>query len=100
MFSRLSFRNAIKIIMLLAAVTILALSFMFISAKNEEVTLLKRDKLLIDLVYHLDFVAHNFAVERGLSAGFIGSGSSEIKQKVENQRAVADKALQSYLREN
>lgn len=41
----------------------------------------------------LDNVAHNFAVERGLTAGFLGSkGDSGIHDKLKAQRAKADDA--------
>jgi methyl-accepting chemotaxis protein len=50
----------------------------------------QRDKQLIDVVAALDEVAHHFAVERGLTAGFLGSGSSEAKGKVDKQRKVAN----------
>lgn len=38
----------------------------------------------------LDDIAHNHAVERGLTAGFLGSGGTKNKEKVLTQRKVAD----------
>ncbi|MGB0947228.1 MAG: methyl-accepting chemotaxis protein, partial [Pseudoalteromonas marina] len=42
----------------------------------------------------LEKVAHNHAVERGLTAGFLGSGSAEAKNKVLAQRQKADASIQ------
>lgn len=47
----------------------------------------------------LDGVAHNFAVERGLTAGFLGSkGDAGIKDKLNNQRLKADNAQNALQR--
>ncbi|MDD1781983.1 methyl-accepting chemotaxis protein [Enterovibrio sp. ZSDZ35] len=41
----------------------------------------------------LDAIAHNFAIERGLTAGFLGSGgNADIKKKLDVQRLNADQA--------
>ena len=55
----------------------------------------QRDHEIIDVIRALDDVAHHFAVERGLTAGFLGSQSSEAMAKVEKQRQVASQKLQS-----
>uniref|UniRef100_UPI0035C87BB2 methyl-accepting chemotaxis protein n=1 Tax=Pseudoalteromonas marina TaxID=267375 RepID=UPI0035C87BB2 len=49
---------------------------------------------LISLLDALEKVAHNHAVERGLTAGFLGSGSAEAKNKVLAQRQKADASIQ------
>ncbi|KZY61259.1 hypothetical protein A3742_11750 [Oleiphilus sp. HI0071] len=54
----------------------------------------------IELAALLDNIAHQHAVERGLSAGFLGSKGSKGGDKVRAQRVVADKAwaaLSSYI---
>nr|WP_242698828.1 methyl-accepting chemotaxis protein [Alteromonas sp. 5E99-2] len=47
---------------------------------------------LVSLLSALESIAHNHAVERGLSAGFLASGSSEQKSKVDAQRVKADQS--------
>nr|WP_239090308.1 methyl-accepting chemotaxis protein [Marinomonas ostreistagni] len=43
----------------------------------------------------LDAIAHNFAVERGLSAGFLGSQGAKGHAELESQRQLADAAQQA-----
>lgn len=52
---------------------------------------------VVELSNALDGVAHNLAVERGLTAGFLGSGGAKGKDKVDKQRKVADDAKQHFL---
>lgn len=47
---------------------------------------------MVKLSVLFDNVAHNFAVERGLTAGFLGSKGVNGADKVKVQRAIADKA--------
>lgn len=51
-----------------------------------------RSQEAVTLAAHLDAVAHNHAVERGLTAGFLGSNGSQGKNKVDAQRAKAQAA--------
>nr|WP_253103945.1 nitrate- and nitrite sensing domain-containing protein [Pseudoalteromonas sp. OANN1] len=41
----------------------------------------------------IEKVAHHHAVERGLTAGFLGNPSSDNKRKVEAQREIADQTI-------
>ncbi len=46
-----------------------------------------KDQQLVTLITHYDNLAHNLAVERGLTAGVLGSqGKTEIVQKLTQQR--------------
>ncbi|MBV1874171.1 MAG: nitrate- and nitrite sensing domain-containing protein, partial [Gammaproteobacteria bacterium] len=45
----------------------------------------------------LDQLAHNFAVERGLTAGFLASGGKQGAEKVKEQRAKADQASRIFI---
>ncbi|MFY8351326.1 methyl-accepting chemotaxis protein [Pseudoalteromonas sp. SSM20] len=54
---------------------------------------------VIALTQGLNNVAHNFAVERGISAGFLGSRGAEGKQALAEQRLKADKAAEALLLE-
>ena len=61
------------------------------------------DIALVDLLDALEKVAHNHAVERGLTAGYLGNPSAEAKQKVDAQRVKADESvsvLRSQLRQD
>lgn len=49
---------------------------------------------IVQLSGYLDGIAHEFAVERGLTAGYLGSGQGH--EKVISQRTKADKALANY----
>jgi methyl-accepting chemotaxis protein len=55
----------------------------------------KTDKELLLLMESLEKVAHNHAVERGLTAGYIGSPSGSTKAKLVEQRKKADQSIVS-----
>ena len=53
-----------------------------------------KDEQLVNLVIHYDNLAHNLAVERGLTAGVLGSkGKAEIVQKLKQQRSKVNSAI-------
>lgn len=56
----------------------------------------EEDILRVALLDSLEKIAHNHAVERGLTAGFLGSKSPAQKQKVDAQRLKADQAVNSF----
>lgn len=59
---------------------------------------LEQDKLatrIVELVDAVEKIAHHHAVERGLTAGFLGSGSEEAMAKVIDQRRNADASVQA-----
>lgn len=62
--------------------------------KWEESKTLEQDIVLISLLDALEKVAHSHAVERGLTAGFLGSGSEAARSKVIAQREKADTSIQ------
>lgn len=95
MLANLSFKRAVNTI---SAVTLAFLAFTIsLSVKYDlnKIDNAKQDQQLIEFAKVADSVAHNFAVERGLSAGFIGSGNDTVWQKVTQQRTKADAALQA-----
>ncbi|MCV5373212.1 nitrate- and nitrite sensing domain-containing protein, partial [Escherichia coli] len=52
-------------------------------------------------ITHYDNLAHNLAVERGLTAGVLGSqGKTEIVQKLIQQRKKVDDAVNSLVQLN
>lgn len=65
-------------------------------AVNQSLSQLRQAELethIVELVDAVEKVAHNHAVERGLSAGFLGSGSEQAKTRVMQQRRKADAAV-------
>lgn len=93
MLANISFKRAVNTI---SAVTLVFLAFTIsLSVKYDlnKIDNAKQDQQLIEFAKVSDSVAHNFAVERGLSAGFIGSGNKSVWQKVVQQRTKADAAL-------
>ncbi|MBU3023803.1 methyl-accepting chemotaxis protein [Aestuariibacter sp. A3R04] len=62
----------------------------------DKVNLAEDDIRLIALLDALEKVAHHHAVERGLTAGFLGSNTNEARQKVIAQRTKADDAVQHF----
>lgn len=64
-----------------------------LSEKWHETVTVKQDAALVSLLDALEKVAHNHAVERGLTAGYLGSGTTEAKNKVLAQREKADASI-------
>ncbi len=56
----------------------------------------RQTQALIELTHKLDGIAHQHAVERGLTAGFLGSKGRKGKDKVIAQREKADKATEEW----
>ncbi|MBT3472757.1 MAG: nitrate- and nitrite sensing domain-containing protein [Gammaproteobacteria bacterium] len=65
------------------------------SAQNKRAELIEVEKVVerVSFARLLDAVAHNFAVERGMTAGFIASGGSSNREKLTPQRIVADEKV-------
>ncbi|WP_440875189.1 methyl-accepting chemotaxis protein [Thalassotalea sp. PLHSN55] len=74
---------------------ILVLLVQNLGQKWQESTILEQDIELITLLDALEKVAHNHAVERGLTAGFLGSGTDAARTKVNAQREKADQSIQA-----
>ena len=77
---------------ILAAVVILILAIVTIEAQLTERRNALNDILMLQALRALDNVAHQHAVERGLTAGFLGNPSEENRAKVSQQRGKADAA--------
>ncbi|NVK25454.1 MAG: methyl-accepting chemotaxis protein [Gammaproteobacteria bacterium] len=91
----------LSIIQLTLLISALLLTFVFtllvqnLTNKWQEVDAVNSDLELVTLLDALEKVAHNHAVERGLTAGYLGSGSDEAKRKVLAQRQKADASIQT-----
>ena len=80
---------------ILAALVILILAAVTISAELVERRNAQNDLRILEVLKALDNVAHQHAVERGLTAGFLGNPSDEARAKVVTQRTNADTATQA-----
>ena len=67
----------------------------YIELEKEQLSA-KRSLEVVEFTAALDGVAHNHAVERGISAGFMGSKGAKGADKLKDQRSRADAAA-SYL---
>ncbi|TYL47004.1 methyl-accepting chemotaxis protein [Marinomonas sp. IMCC 4694] len=92
MFSNLKVSQSIAIIGVLPSLFAIILVAFLVTDLNKRVEegLLAEDMVKLSTVF--DGVAHNFAVERGLSAGFLGSKGANGGDALMAQRKVADKA--------
>ncbi|MFY8349262.1 methyl-accepting chemotaxis protein [Pseudoalteromonas sp. SSM20] len=94
MLKNLSFKKAIIAISVVTTLFIFLLIAISMQKDLINIESAKRDQMLLTLALKADNVAHNFAVERGLSAGYIGSGAALQLSKVKQQRNKADNAWQ------
>jgi methyl-accepting chemotaxis protein len=69
------------------------LAFKDINQSRSEMVNADLDTELVTLVSAVERVAHHHAVERGLTAGFLGNPTEEARAKVKAQREKADEAL-------
>lgn len=95
MLDNLSFKKAIIAISVVSCLFIFLLIGFSIQEDIDNIDSAKGDQLLLELALKADNVAHNFAVERGPSAGFIAGGAASQFTKVTAQRKKADNALQA-----
>lgn len=95
MLDNLSFKKAIIAISVVSCLFIFLLIGFSIQQDINNINRAKGEQLLLELALKADNVAHNFAVERGLSAGFIAGGAASQFTKVTAQRKKADNALQA-----
>ena len=95
MLNDLSIRNKILLLLLPPLAGLVLLSAMNISDKWSKQNQIQETQTLVNLSQHLDHLAHNMAVERGLSAGFLGSKGKNLGDKVAAQREVVDQAVTS-----
>lgn len=88
------------IVMVLAGVPLLLALLMTVEVslhQNETLSNANRDQEAIELTLLYDNLAHNLAVERGLTAGVLGSkGAAEQVAKLQQQRLLADKHITAF----
>ncbi|NVK75596.1 MAG: methyl-accepting chemotaxis protein, partial [Oceanospirillaceae bacterium] len=92
LFSNLKVSHSVAIVGILPTLfAIIAVAFL-VKSLNERVYEGRIAEDMVKLSTILDGVAHNFAVERGLTAGFLGSNGAKGKEALLSQRKVADDA--------
>ena len=75
------------------SVFIIVILIQNLSSNWQESQSVKQDVEMIDVLDALEKIAHNHAVERGLTAGYLGSGSEQAYGKVIAQRKKADASI-------
>ncbi|SBS28141.1 Methyl-accepting chemotaxis protein CtpH [Marinomonas aquimarina] len=95
MLKNLKVSHAIMIVGLLPLILVVILAFSLGSSLLSSIEDTQKANDIVHLTEKLDAVAHNFAVERGLSAGFLGSKGQNGKDALLKQRQLADQAEQA-----
>jgi len=98
----LRFSTKLIILSLLPSLIILVLGEQILQSKFEQSSDFSQAELSIESALLLDDVAHQHAIERGLSAGFLGSRGEKGGNKLKQQRKIADQSwekLTAYLQE-
>ncbi len=101
MIKDLSIRNKIVLLLVFPVLGLILSAAFNISSKWDQQLQIKETQQLVNLSGVLDRLAHNMAVERGLSAGFLGSKGQQMGEKLQQQRVVVDQAaadLEQFLR--
>ena len=95
--ARLSIISLTLISMILSIVIITILGMSSINQSFTTASATRDANLSTHFMLNLDALAHNFAVERGLSAGYLASPSEQGFQKVVAQRKKADDAERALM---
>ena len=98
MFSFLKRSNIIQLsitTLVLFILLIFGLAFFSIGTLAERYNDASKDIETVTLVAALEQVAHNHAVERGLTAGYLGKPGAESKQRLDAQRIKADASIEN-----
>lgn len=86
MLQNLSFKRALTGISVLTSIALGLLLVLLVKDDLSRLSHTEHDNKMVSLAYGADQIAHNFAVERGLSAGYIGSGNQDTLQKLSAQK--------------
>lgn len=95
---KISFQQALAAVIAFALVVMFAASYTVINESLVRKSTVEKDAVYIREALMIDEIAHETAVERGLTAGLIGSGYSQNKERVAQQRLVVDKAFDKFAR--
>lgn len=100
MLKRLSIIQLSLISLSLFFILTVCLIIFNITQSVSELRLAKQDNNIITLLDNLEKLAHQTAVERGLTAGYLASPNNNKKLKLDNQRRQADAALDKLLKQS
>lgn len=99
----LSFSTKLSILSLLPTFLFVVLASQYFYGIYSEKNTLQSAQVELQLAGLADNIAHQHAVERGLTAGFIGSNGITGKEKLESQRLKADQSwidFQDFITQN
>ena len=74
-------------------ISIMFLAYKDINSSRELLSSAQKDIKLVKIITAVERVAHHHAVERGLTAGFLGNPNDASRNKVLSQREKADAAV-------
>lgn len=96
-----SLKFSLKLILLAGApaLLVLVLSLGYLIDVRDDLASAERLESDIDLAITLGNLAHQHAVERGLSAGFLGSNGTQGGAKLQTQRRLADEVATLFVQE-
>lgn len=94
---RLKVSHALILSTLLPMLVAVVLLVILLFELNDRVRSARLVEDIVTVSELFDAVAHNHAVERGLTAGFLGSNGANGRDRVNTQRAVADQASVALL---
>lgn len=94
LLSRLKIRTLLLVLSLIPSVFALAMLLLWLGNVRADIRSAQMSVEVAQIAGHLNGLAHEFAVERGLTAGFLGSGGKSGESEVKAQRRVADDAAE------
>lgn len=92
LLKKLKVSQSITLIVVLPFLLIILALWAIVTQLNAQITEFKNAEKIVELSITLDAVAHTHAVERGLTAGFLGSKGNTGKEKLAQARTKADLA--------
>lgn len=86
---KMSISKKLTLISVPTTIAFIACVLIILSTQITQITNAKFNQVIVGYAELLDGIAHNHAVERGLTAGFLASGGSKGEEKLTDQRRVA-----------
>jgi methyl-accepting chemotaxis protein len=99
LLKNLSIRKKLLIQVMIPIVTIVALSVYAVYEKYAQVENLQKIRQTALLVRHISALIHETQKERGMTAGFLGSGGKSFKEKLPGQRQLTDQRYEALTKE-
>jgi len=93
---KVSFQQSFAAVIGFAILMMLIGTSVVVREELRKIDLTERDNLVVREALLIDNIAHRTAVERGVTAGFIGSGFTKGQDKVYEMRRQVDKAYQDF----